>query len=588
MLRSGMVLLFVALSLHAEDASNKEMPRIVRPAEMRVGKQIANVDFTDLAGKKHRLSDYQGKRYLVIAYTSTSCPLCKKYAPSLARLEKEYVSKNVTFLFVNPTASDTIKEPGFQGAYVHDRDGKLTNELGTRTTTEVIVLDPTRTIVYRGAVDDQYGIGYSLDAPKQQYLVKALDQLLAGEVPAVAATTAPGCALDVPVQAAKPATRVTYHQQIARLMQAHCVECHRSGGVAPFALDTLKDVVAHKGMIRKVVDKGTMPPWFATAPASGEHSIWSNDRSLPAEDKADLLRWLQGDLAAGDPADAPLPRKFDSNWQIGKPDAVVKFPQAVPIKAEGTMPYQMIVVNTDFDEDKWVQAVEVKPSNREVVHHVIVSVLQPGMSGFERGRDGDGVRTGFFAIYVPGNSQSVFPVGFGKKLPKGSRILFQMHYTPNGKATQDQTELGLIFAKTPPKFEVKVAGVANVRFSIPPEADNHEVDAQIRLPFDATVMGFAPHMHLRGKACKYEITTNTRKTILDIPRYDFNWQLLYHLAEPMPLKKGDTIHYTAWYDNSSKNPANPDPSKTIKWGQQTYDEMMLGYVEYFIPVKQKE
>lgn len=579
------LMMIVAVPVYPEDAGTKETPRLVRPADMQVGKQIANFNFTDLAGKSHKLSDYQGKKYLVIAMTSTSCPLCKKYTPTLARLEQQYAGKNVAFLFVNPTATDSVSGPSFRGIYVHDKQGTLTAELGVRTTTEVTVLDPSRTIIYRGAIDDQYGIGYALDAPRQSYLVKALDQALAGEQLAISATTAPGCALEVTTPVAKPSKPVTYYQHIARIMQANCVECHRSGGVAPFALDTMKDVVAHHGMIRKVVEKGTMPPWFATAPTPGEHSIWSNDRSLSKEDKTSLLAWLQGDRAAGDPTDAPLPRKFDDKWQIGKPDKVLKFNRPVTIKAEGTMPYVHMVVNANIDEDKWVQAVEVRPSAREVVHHVIVSILPPGISPFERGREGDGVRTGFFAIYVPGNSQLVFPEGFGKKLPKGSQILFQMHYTPNGKATTDQTELGLIFARKEPQFEVKVAGVANTRFSIPPETDNYEVNAQLRLPYDATIMGFAPHMHVRGKACKYEVTTASRKTILDIPQYDFNWQLLYRLAEPLALKKGDTLHYTAWFDNSSKNPANPDPKKTVKWGQQTFDEMMLGYVEYYIPVK---
>ena len=584
----------------AGEAGTKEMPRILRAAESTVGRLTADITFNDIQGKPHRLSEYKSKQLLVIAYTSVSCPLCRKYAPTLARLEKQYADKGVAFLFVNPTASDNvdeIKKHGFAGVYCHDRDGKLTAALGTTSTTEAIVLDAARTVVYRGAVDDQYGLGYSLDAAKKNYLSEALDDLLASKSPRVAATTAPGCALDAPVSV-KSTSAVSYYATISRIMQMHCVECHRSGGVGPFALDTYDSVIAHKGMIKKVVDKGTMPPWFAVAASKSEHSPWINDRSLPAQDKQDLLAWLNGSLEKGNAADAPLPRQFDEHWQIGKPDATFKFPKPVAIKAEGTMPYQNIRVETNLDEDKWVQAVEVKPSARGVVHHVIVSIVQPGAlldrlrsraqgEGETRSRDGTDERSGFFAIYVPGNSQLVFPEGFAKKLPKGAKLNFQMHYTPNGTATEDQTEIGFIFAKSKPLYEVKVAGIANLRFEIPPGADNHQVTQALRLPFDANVIGFVPHMHLRGKACRYEITSPTerKQVILDIPHYDFNWQLLYRLKEPLQLKKGDMLLYTSWYDNSEKNPANPDPKKAVRWGPQTFDEMMLGYVEYFVPVK---
>ena len=599
MLRIGLMALMAGVLvqvLHAEDTI-KETPKLLRAAESTVGKLIPNLTFTDLSGKAHQLTDYKSSRFLVIAYTSTSCPLCRKFTPTLAKLEKQYADKSVAFVFINPTATDAneeIKGQGFAGAYCHDRDGQLTAALGAKTTTEVIVLDAARTVVYRGAIDDQYGLGYALDSPKHHYLRDALDALLAGKHPEVVATTAPGCDLAVPVKTSA-ALPVTYNARISRIVQMHCVECHHKGGVGPFSLETYEDVVAHKGMMAKVVNKGTMPPWFATAPKDGKHSPWINDRSLPAQDKADLVSWLAGSLAKGDSVDAPLPRVFDEHWQIGKPDLVLKFPKPVAIKAEGVMPYQNVLVETKLEDDKWIQAVEVKPSARQVVHHVIVSVRPPAGSeskardggALARLRDSSDERSGFFAIYVPGQSQLVFPEGFAKKLPKGSRLNFQMHYTPNGKATEDQTEIGLVYAMSAPQYEVKVAGMVNTRFAIPPQADNHEVTFKLKLPFDATIIGFTPHMHLRGKACRYEITEPVEKkqVILDIPHYDFNWQLLYRLKEPLSVKKGETLQYTAWYDNSDKNPANPDPTKTVRWGPQTYDEMMLGYVEFYVPVK---
>ncbi len=249
------------------------------------------------------------------------------------------------------------------------------------------------------------------------------------------------------------------------------------------------------------------------------------------------------------------------------------------------MPYQTLVAETKLTEDKWIQAYEVQPTAREVVHHVIIKVRQPGAKvSSKEADDGADEREGYFAIYVPGNDHAVFPKGFGKKIPAGATVSFQIHYTPNGKATTDQMQLGFVFAKEPPRHTIHVAGVASMNFSIPPGAPNHEVNARIQLPFDAMVTGFMPHSHLRGKAARYEATLpdGTKKLLLDVPRYDFNWQLHYQFAEPVRLPRGTTLTYTAWYDNSANNPANPDPTKTVGWGSQTFDEMMLGYVEYYV------
>ncbi|VTT96356.1 thiol-disulfide oxidoreductase : Redoxin domain protein OS=Planctomyces brasiliensis (strain ATCC 49424 / DSM 5305 / JCM 21570 / NBRC 103401 / IFAM 1448) GN=Plabr_3782 PE=4 SV=1: Redoxin: Cu2_monoox_C [Gemmataceae bacterium] len=552
----------------------RNAPRVLRAAEAGVGKLVADVAFTDLAGKSGKLSDFKAAKLTVVAFTNTTCPLCKKYAPVLARTEKEYAAKGVAFLFVNPTATDKPDGSAFTGRYVHDTDGKLTAALGANSTTEVVVLDAARTVVYRGAIDDQYGLGYSLDAPRNKYLATALDEALAGKSPVVAGTTAPGCALDADAMKA-PAVALTYHARIERIVQANCVECHRSGGVGPFSLDSYDDVVAHKGAIKKVVDNGTMPPWFA-AHAKAGHSPFANDRSLTDADKKDLLAFLGGDLKKGDPADAPLPRKYDSGWLIGKPDATFQLPKPVAVKAEGVMGYQHIKVETNFDEDRWVQAIEVQPTAREVTHHVLVFATARGA------RLGGGEAAGFFAVYVPGNNSLVYPDGYAKKLPKGATLHFQMHYTPNGKATTDQTKLGLIFAKHPPRHEVQVAGIVNTRFEIPPGEGNHRVDAKIPVPFDAKVLALFPHAHLRGKAAKYELNTPDGKTstLLDVPHYDFNWQLQYRFADPVTAPRGSSLTYTAWYDNSDKNPANPDPKKTVRWGQQTYEEMHLGYIEF--------
>ncbi len=443
----------------------KQGPRLLRAAEAGVGVLIADLDFTDLAGKAGKFSDFNKSKLLVVAFTDVGCPVAKKYGPTLAKLEKDFVAKGVTFLFVDPIASDevvdlkkAVAERGFRGCTVHDKDGKLTSGFGAKTTTEVFVLDAARTLLYRGAIDDQYGVGYSLDAPKNQYLAAAIEDALTGKQPLVAATTAPGCELATKSQ---KATDITYHARIERIVQANCIECHHKGGTAPFALESYEQLKSRQAVLKRVIEGGTMPPWFAAPPAKGEHSLWLNDRSLAPADKADLLTWLGGDLKKGDVADAPLPRDFASGWLIGKPDAVFQIPKPIAIKATGVMPYQNVSVDTNLEEDRWIQALEVQPSAREVTHHVLVFASPKGRPRAE------GERQGFFAVYVPGNNTLIYPDGFAKQLPKNSTLHFQIHYTPNGKATEDQTKIGLVFAKDAPKHEVKVTAMVNAAFTIP-------------------------------------------------------------------------------------------------------------------------
>jgi len=572
----------------------RQGPRPVRPGDHGIGRRVGDLACTDLAGVSRSIAAIADGRITVFALTSTSCPISRRYLPRLVELMTSS-GDDVAWVLVNPVATDAAADMRAAAAtcagrsvYVHDPEGRLAAALGAVSTTDVVVLAADRTVAYHGAIDDQYGFGYSIDAPRRRYLADALAALRAGAEPPVLATEAPGCMLDRPTSAPQ-ATQVTYHGRISRIVARHCVECHRDGGVGPFPLDSYDDLVAHAAMVRAVVDRGTMPPWFA-APAAPDaetgrvHAPWANDRSLAAADKQDLLRWIAGGKPAGNAADAPTPKPPPGAWQIGTPDEVFEFAEPVAVKATGVMPYQMVFVETRLPEDRWVRAIEVQPGDRNVVHHALIHVTGPDdRPGDLRGEAAD-ERGGFWGEYVPGQNTLVYPEGFAKKLPRGARLRFQMHYTPNGTATTDRTRVGVIYAKEPPRHEVRVAGIRNDRISIPPGAADHREEASLKLPFDATILGFLPHMHVRGKACRYELVRGGggRTTLLDIPRYDFNWQLLYRLQEPLALAAGDMLVFTAWYDNSAGNPANPDPTKTVRWGPQTFDEMHLGYVEYYV------
>ncbi|WP_050986271.1 redoxin family protein [Schlesneria paludicola] len=572
----------------------------LKPAECGVGRIVSDVSFQSIDGATHHLAEYKSQRVIVVVATSASCPLSKRYLPTLARLERTY-TKDVLFIFANSTPTDSVesarelvKTHALKGPYVLDADAKLLSAVGAKSTTDCFVLDAALTLRYRGAVDDQYGLGYALAQPKQALLGDAIDAVLAGHTPQIEATDAPGCLLNKRGPATASTSQVslklpvaagthTYHNRISRIVQNNCIECHRAGGAAPFSLTSPDDVATRATMIEKVVSEGTMPPWFAAPSRKGAETNWLNDRSLVEADKADLTAWLNNGQPLGDPADAPIPRVFSNDWQIGVPDAIVQLPAAVNVPAEGVMPYQVVTVATDFGEDKWLQGFEIRPTARDVVHHIGVFV-EAGTDPEKRANEAEDLGE-YLALYVPGNGHEIFPAGLAKFLPKGSRLRFKLHYTPNGTVTKDQTQLAFIFAKEPPQYELHVTGVTNQGIKIPAGAGNHKESGWRRFKDDIQILSFMPHMHVRGKAFRYEMISSSGNstTLLDVPRFDFNWQLAYRAATPITLKKGVRIVGTGWFDNSDQNPANPDPTKPVVWGAQSFDEMLIGYFEYIVP-----
>jgi hypothetical protein len=561
----------------------------------RLDEMIPDLEVRDVEGGRARLAGLLGSRGLVIAVRDVNCPLSKRYGPRLARLESAYAALGLPFVYLNPTRHDTreqmlqeIRAFGFKGRYLRDPQGRLAQALLARTTTEVFVLDAKRTLVYRGAVDDQYGIDYTKTEVSQAPLAAALDDLVAGRRVRTPVTRAPGCELGLGPPTWGGAERVTYHRQVSRIVQAHCLECHHAGGVGPFPLDSYEAVAGRAATIRRVLQDGFMPPWFA-APGSGP---WANDRSLSAWERRTLFRWLDGGMAAGDPAEAPLPRKYESGWTIGTPDLVVDLPVRQEVPAEGFLKYRYDAVDLDFPEDRWVQAVQILPGARVNVHHVIV-FLEPRDRGTVAALldrlAGLGSRAGsrralesHFAIYGPGTPGTVFPAGTAKRLPARTRLLVQLHYVTTGVPAVDRTRLGLVFAKEPPRHEVETASAFNDEFEIPAGAPHHEVRGAYEFQEEGQLMWFGPHMHLRGKAFRYELLSpaGARTVLLDVPRFGFNWQIGYELARPIRVVPGTRLLATGWFDNSAANPANPDPTRTVPFGVQSTDEMMIGYFNW--------
>jgi hypothetical protein len=343
-------------------------------------------------------------------------------------------------------------------------------------------------------------------------------------------------------------------------------------------LMTHDDASNWAAMIHEVVESGRMPPWHADA----KHGKFENNRSLSEKDRETLLAWIAEGCPEGDKADAPPPRELADGWRIGKPDVVFTMPHdfTVPAKAPPRgIPYQYFMVKTDFEEDKWIQAAEAKAGNRAVVHHIIVYASEPNRTPQNHE---DRIGNGFLVGEAPGDMPAVFPPGVAKKVPKGGILMFQMHYTPNGIEQNDQSSVGMIFAKEPPKLEMRTRAISSRGFAIPAGDANHRVVSASTFRGDVMVYSLMPHMHLRGKDFQYEAVypDGRRETLQFVPRWDFNWQSSYRLATPLRLPAGSRIECTAHFDNSANNLSNPDPTKIVRWGDQTWQEMMIGFVDY--------
>jgi len=547
----------------------------------------------DTSGKDWSWKDHQASKAIAVLFIGTQCPINNAYMARLAELHKTYAPRGVTFVAINANCQDTpvritahAKEHGIPFPVLKDTANRVADLFGARRTPEAFVLDTNGRILYRGRIDDQFGIGYRRAEPTRRDLAEALDEVLAGKPVSQPRTQVAGCAI-ARTLTAKEDGPLTYTKHIAPLMQKNCQECHRPGQVGPMSLLTYDDVLSWAETIAEVVEERRMPPWYAD-PTIGH---FSNDRSLSKAERETLLAWIKQGCAQGNPADLPPPRPFAEGWSIGKPDVVFSMPEEFHVPAKGGpkgIRYQYFEVATNFTEDRWIQAVEARPGNRAVVHHIIVYVVPAGQP-FRQNRT-DGIGDGLLVAFAPGELPAVFQPGTAKKVPKGATLLFQMHYTPNGVAQKDRSCVGLVFAPKPPQYEVRTRGIAQNRFAIPPGADNYEVKSSTTFDQDARLLSLMPHMHLRGKAFSYRVVfpDGKSKLLLRVPRYDFNWQSHYRLRAPLELPAGTRIDCTAHFDNSASNPNNPDPTQEVHWGDQTWEEMMIGFVDYVFTAKSKE
>lgn len=548
-------------------------------AESELGFQLA-----DSTGEPFVLASATAPKLTVVCFLGTECPMARLYGPRLSKMAERFADDGVQFVGINSNRQDSmtdireyVKTYNVEFPMLRDVGNKVADRFQATRTPEVFVLDQSLKVVYHGRIDDQYAPGVSRIKPDRLDLQQAITEYLAGKPVTVARTDAPGCLIGrVRDQESRVDNGITFAEHVAPMLHRHCIECHREGEIGPFSMESYDEVAGWADTMLETIDDGRMPPWHADP----NHGKFQNARDMPEEDRQILRDWIAGGLPEGDLSQVPELPEIVSGWQMAKePDMVLKMRnRPYTVAAEGTVEYQYFVVDPKFTEDKWILDARTIPGNRAVVHHIIVYIRPPELSQFS------GV--GWLTSYVPGARPVKLPKGRARLIPAGSKLVFQMHYTPNGEEQDDLSQLGLIFAdESEITHEVYTIAGVDQQFEIPPGEANYQVHSSVnRLPNDSELLGIAPHMHFRGKSFKlWDGDGEDANILLNVPAYDFNWQHVYQLEKPLPLNDVERLRFLVTFDNSDANPFNPDSSKWVAWGDQSWEEMAIGFFDVAVP-----
>ncbi|HTE19217.1 MAG TPA: redoxin domain-containing protein, partial [Armatimonadota bacterium] len=541
--RGAMVTGVAATLLLAGLIGIKAAPGVARRAPA-VGQKVAELRLKDADGKVRTLDEFKERKALVLVFTGTRCPISNNYVEPLSTLHTRYSARGVQFLAINANPDEDsaavathAREYRFTFPVLKDENQALASRVGARVTPEAFVLDENRVVRYRGRIDSQY----ASRTQKRRHvgsrdLESALDAVLAGKPVATPVTQAFGCAIVLSDKAAAAAQPVTYHKDVAPILQAHCQSCHRPGQVAPFSLLTYTDAKKWAGEIKEFTHKRIMPPWKAE-PGHGE---FMDVRRMSDDEVGKLAAWADAGSPEGDPKQAAAPREWPQDWMLGKPDLVLTMPEQFSVEATGEDVFRCFVLPTNLTENKQVVAVEIRPGNPRVLHHVLNFIDTTGKArqldekdpgpGYNSGPGGVGFfPSGALGGWAPGNMPRFLPTGLYRPLPKGSDLVMQVHYHKTGKPEVDRTSIGVYFAKEPVKKQVRTLPLTNLAIDIPPGAARHEVKAGITVPFDAEAIAITPHMHLLGREMKVTATLpdGSVKNMVLIKDWDYRWQDTY-------------------------------------------------------------
>lgn len=570
------------------------MARIEDPRAVGVGRVLPDLELVALRGEKHTISSMlKDRKVLVLAMTGATCPMSRDYTPRLAEMEREYARRGVAFVYVNSVEAETlgdmqeqVKRGRLEAPYIPDRDRAIVKALGVRTTTEMFLIDASRTLQYRGAVDDQHGVGKSLPAPKNNYLADAIEQVLAGARPRVRATWSPGCLVSAGDGiAASPAGPATYTGRIAWIMSESCVSCHRNGGAAPFTLDSYESVNGRARMIEAVVSGGLMPPWHGATHPTDEPSPWVQDRSLSKEDRETLLAWLRSDRPRGTDAVLPELPPLSRTWAIGEPDLLLTS-SGFRLPAKGGLQHARVMVGFPLTEDKWLSAVELRPVESNSAHHALVWLLAPGDALPQPGEMP--AKLELLATYSPGDNIIRYPPGAARKIRAGSVFLVDLYAKPMGKDVISALRIAMKWnggasdggGGGEPKWSVRSITTGATEFRPAIEPGKFTASADLRIPTGARVLAMTPY--LRSQGVSYRIDGDergsVRERLVDAPRHDFRWVLRYEYAEPLAMS-GPGLAVSAEFKQDA------DAAGPPRIGSGAADEALLLSAEVLEPVK---
>jgi hypothetical protein len=542
--------------------------------------EVPNFAMLDVHGRYHEFHRTDA-RALVLFFTGNECPVARQCIPKLGHLRKQFADADVAIWAVDSNAGDDrqsiLKEVNKLKAhrgipFLRDDTQGVAQLLGVnRTGTAVVLSCKDGRVIYHGAIDDQLSEGASKPEAQNHYLETALNEFLAGKTITETNTSPRGCLITFERKFKE--TEVSYAKDVAPILEKHCASCHSAGNIGPFAMSEYRKVKSKSEMIQEVLLSRRMPPWSADE----EFGHYTDERTMTLDEKRILLAWITQGAQRGEDED-PLPKLAippAEYWPLGKPDYIAKLPMPEEVPPTGVLEYRHITVDSPVDEDTWLSAVTIHPGNLKVVHHCIVRVRYP------KGPDDGSGRGSWLQGWAPGASVVRFPEGTGRLLPKGSTLDIEMHYTTMGVAQTDQTEIGFYKLPAKPNMVLHNVGVYNLDFSISPNENDSETFATYSVSKDALLYAMSPHMHLRGAWMRYEALypTGKREVLLSVPHYDFNWQTSYRLPQPKLLPAGTWILCSGGFDNSSLNPNNPGPSKRISWGDQSFEEMFIGFME---------
>ncbi len=549
---------------------------------IQIDDRVDNFRLLDHKGGSHELHYHSDAKAIVLMVHGVGCPIVRQSLPALNALGKEFTKQGVEFLMINSNAQDDraalareAEEFGIDLPILRDETQLVAEALGVTRTAEVFVIDPrTWKLAYRGPIDDRLSLGAQKPEAKNHYLADALSAMLAEKPVTIKEAEAVGCIVNLPERERKSDhVKISYVEQIAPLLQEKCVACHRPGGIGPWAMTSYENVHGFAPMIREVIRTKRMPPWYADSHVGK----FVGDRSISAEQAKLLVHWIEAGAPRGNGED-PLKKvePLKSQWLYGEPDLVVEIP-AFEVPATGVVDYKYPRVANPLGKDVWVRAIQILPGNPAVVHHVIAGIAD------SKTNDRTAIeQLAAFGGYSPGRNYYLFPDDSGVLLHANASLQFQTHYTPNGKAVRDVTRVGYYLAKETPKHEMRLQFIYSPSLKVPAGAKEHKESVGHTFNKDILLYSVQPHAHLRGRAAKFtaHFPNGREEVLLSVPRYDFSWQSVYLFQEPKVIPKGTRIVFEMSYDNSAQNLANPDPTKDVRWGDQTWDEMNAGFMRY--------